>query len=223
MGKRVSVRATCFLLISLFILVSASVARADDGDFKRFGVKIGAMYVMPDESFEQSYKTLTEPLVGKTSVDSALAPFLNLEYFFTRCISAELVLAVSKHDVMFQGGSVNAGSLWLLPPSLFVKYHPFPTACISPYFGFGMNVVMPFGEKLTIGGVAQDFSVSTSVGWAAKFGFDVPIYKSKCFDLYWNADAMYYSTQTDMTIGGLGKYDLDLNPWIVSTGIGIRF
>jgi outer membrane protein W len=61
------------------------------------------------------------------------------------------------------------------------------------------------------------------VGWAVKMGFDVPIYKSKCLDLYFNVDAMYYSTHTDMTIGGLGKFDVDINPWIVSSGIGVRF
>ena len=199
------------------------MARAEGDDFKHFGVKVGAIYIMPDEHFEQSFRTLTEPLVGKTTIEPALAPLLNLEYFFTRCISTELVLTVSKHDVMFANGAVNAGSVWLLPPSLFLKYHPFPTACVSPYVGFGLDVVIPFDEKITILGVPHSFSVSTTVGWAVKFGFDVPIYKCKSFHLYLNADAMYYNTETDMKIGGLGKFDVDINPWIVSTGVGIRF
>ena len=222
MSKKISLGVTCLLLVSFFVFVSASVARADE-DFKRIGVKVGAMYIIPDGHFDQNFRTATEPLVGKTTIETALSPFLNLEYFFTRCISTELVLTVSKHDVMFENGGVNAGSLWLLPPSLFLKYHPFPIAPVSPYVGFGFNVVIPFDEKLNLFGVQQKFSVSTSVGWAVKFGFDVPIYKCKCFHLYYNADAMYYSTQTDMTIRGLGKFDVDINPWIVSTGIGIRF
>jgi outer membrane protein len=223
MGKKISVGITCILFISLFVFVTASIARAEGDDFKRFGVKVGAMYVIPDESFDNNFKAATQPLVGKTTIDNALSPFLNLEYFFTRNISTELVLTVTKHDIMFANGNVNAGSLWLLPPSLFVKYHPLPTACVSPYVGVGMNVVMPFDEKLTILGQPADFGVDAAVGWAVKFGFDIPIHKTKSFDLYFNADAMYYGTSTQMKIGGAGSFDLDLNPWIVSTGIGIRF
>jgi len=223
MNKKISIGVICLLSILLFVFVTASAVRAEGEDFKHFGVKIGAMYIIPDEHFDSTFRTFSEPLIGKTTIDNALAPFLNLEYFFTRNISTELVLTVSKHDVMFANGDVNGGSVWLLPPSLFLKYHPIPTACVSPYIGVGMNVVIPFDEKLTILGTPYDFSVSTAVGWAVKFGFDVPIYKSKSFDLYFNADAMYYGTSTDMTIGGLGKFDLDLNPWIVSTGIGVRF
>lgn len=221
--KRINVGVVSVLLIAFFMFFTASMVRADDGDFKHFGIKVGAMYVVPDESFESSFNNATRPLVGKTTIENSLTPFLNLEYFFTRNISTELVLAVSKHDVMFENGNVNAGSLWLLPPSLFVKYHPIPQACVSPYVGVGMNVIMPFDEKMTILGHSVDFSVDTAVGWAVKFGFDVPIYKSKSFDLYFNADGMYYGTSTEMNIGGVGKFDLDLNPWIVSTGIGVRF
>jgi outer membrane protein len=207
------------------------VARAEDEDFKRFGIIVGGVYVMPGEKLDQSYRNATEPLVGQTNIDSAVAPMVELEYFFFKpgtlpvpgTISAELVLTTTKHDITFEGGAVSAGSLWLLPPSLFVKYHPFATACVSPYFGVGLDVVMPYDERLSIGTTPVHFSVGNAVGWAVKFGFDIPIYKSKCFNLYYNADATYYNTDTNMTIGGLGKYDLDLNPWIVSTGVGIRF
>ena len=204
--------------------MSAAVSRADDQDFKRFSAELGGVYVMPEEHFGgQLYQNTIEPTVGRTTVTGAVAPIINLEYFFTRCFSSELVLTVTKHDVMFGAGSVNAGSLWLLPPSLFVKYHPLPNCVISPYVGFGMDVVFPFNEKLTIGGHPQNFTVDDTVGWAVKLGFDVPLYKCKCFDLYYNVDAMYYNTDTSVLIGGLGKFTLDLNPVIISSGIKVRF
>jgi outer membrane protein len=96
-----------------------------------------------------------------------------------------------------------------------VKYHPLPDNCsISPYVGFGMNVVMPFDEKLT----GFNMKVDSSVGWAAKVGADIPIAKN----VYLNLDAMYYNTETQMTLQGVGKFDVDINPFIIGTGIGVR-
>lgn len=233
MNKRTSIWVTFLVVASLLVFVSASVARADDDDFKRFGIKIGASYIMPDGHFAQNFTNITESLgLGQPGIGDALSPMVNLEYFLFKpgtcgipgTFSAELVLTVSKHDVTLANGAVNAGSAWILPPSLFLKYHPCPLACISPYVGFGFNVVMPFDEKLAIFDKAVSLSIADSVGWAVKFGFDIPIYKCKCFNLYYNAEAMYYDTQTDLKIaGGPTKFNVDINPWIVFTGVGIRF
>ena len=206
------------LLSAVFIISLASASFAAD-DFKKYGVRIRGIYIMPDERFDGAFRAATEGLIGKTVIDDAVTPELDLEYFVTKNFSAELVLALSKHDIMFSNGGVNGGSLWLLPPSLFVKYHPMPDNCyVSPYVGFGMNVVMPFDEKLTVGGANVPFKVESSVGWAAKVGADIPIAKN----VYLNLDAMYYNTETKMNIGGT-KFNLDINPFILGTGIGVRF
>jgi outer membrane protein len=203
------------LLSALFVFSMVSVSfAADSSNFKKFGVRIRGLYIMPVEHVDNALKG------AGIVVDDAVAPELDLEYFFTKYISTELVLALSKHDIMLDNGGINAGSVWLLPPSLFVKYHPIPDNCkVDPYVGFGMNVVMPFDETLTLAGQRVPFSIDTTVGWAAKVGADIPIYKN----CYLNLDAMYYSTQTKMTIEGLGKFNLDLNPVILSTGFGVRF
>lgn len=204
------------MLVVTLILSVASISFAADPacmpqekTFKKYGVRIRGIYIMPDEKIDSRLSGLG--LV----VDDAVTPELDLEYFITKNFSTELVLALSKHDIMADNGGVNIGSLWLLPPSLYVKYHPLPTAKISPYVGFGMNVVMPFDEKLT---GASTFKVNSSVGWAAKVGADVRITDS----VYWNIDAMYYDCRPDMNIEGT-TYKLDLNPFILGTGIGVRF
>ena len=203
------------LLASLLVVSAASVAFAADEPLRRFGVKVSAMFVYPSDDFDSRLDG------ADLSIANAVAPKLELEYFFTRNFSTELVLAFTKNDIQ-SGVGIN-GSVWLLPPSLFVKYHPIPNYFISPYVGFGMNVVMPFDEKLSVAGQGIDFEVDTSVGWAAKAGFDVPIVKTACVDIYWNVDAIYYSAQTEMSIGALGKFDVDINPWLISSGVGLRF
>jgi outer membrane protein len=155
--------------------------------------------------------------IAGVTVENAATPELDLEYFITRHFSTELVLALSKHDIMLSG--LNAGSLWLLPPSLLVKYHPFPQLKVSPYVGFGMNVVMPFDEKLTLPTLGRvPFKVSSSVGWAAQVGADIAIAKN----IYLNVDVKYYDTETTATIAGV-KHNLDLDPFIFGTGIQVRF
>jgi outer membrane protein len=203
------------LVVALIVSVSSICFAADpactpqEKPFERYGVRLRGLYIMPDEKVDSRLSSL------RITVDDAVTPELDLEYFITRNFSTELVLALSKHDIMIDNGGTNAGSVWLLPPSLYVKYHPIPQYKISPYVGFGMNVVMPFDEKLTID---PSFKVGTSVGWSAKVGADVKITEH----VYLNVDAMYYDCRPDMTIGGT-KYKLDLNPFILGTGIGVRF
>jgi outer membrane protein len=215
MRKKGLVKVLGVLLASLLVVSAASVVFAQEEPLKRFGVKMSAMFVYPADSFDSKLDGLG------LSVANAVAPKLELEYFFTKNFSTELVLAFTKNDVDSDGPV--SGSLWLLPPSLFAKYHPIPSYWVSPYVGFGFNVVFPFSEKLYLNGSRVDFDVDNSVGWAVKFGFDVPIVKTQCVNVVWNVDTMYYSTKTKMSVAGSDKLDLNINPWLISTGIGLRF
>ena len=210
MEKRRIAKVLGVLLSAVFIVSIATASFAAD-DFKKYGVRIRGLYIMPDEKIDSRLSALN------LAVKDATAPELDFEYFVTKNFSVELDLALSKHDITADGTEV--GHVWLLPPSLYVKYHPLPDFIVSPYVGFGMNVVMPFDERLNLGsGKVSDFKVDSTVGWAAKVGADIPIAKN----VYLNVDAMYYNTETKMQVGGI-KYDLDINPFIISTGIGVRF
>ena len=201
-------------VITLLLSVATTSFAADpacmpqEKTFKKYGVRIRGLYIMPDEKVDSRLSA------AGIVIDDAVTPELDIEYFFTKNISAELDLALSKHDIMADNGGVNIGSLWLLPPSLYVKYHPIPTAKISPYVGFGMNVVMPFDEKLD----GASLKVETTIGWAAKVGADVKLTEN----VYWNIDAMYYDSRPGMKIDGT-KFKLNINPFILGTGLGVRF
>ncbi len=58
------------------------------------------------------------------SVNDKVIPEVDVSYFFTPNIAAELVLTVpQKHDRALSAGAGNIGSLKHLPPSLLVQYH----------------------------------------------------------------------------------------------------
>jgi len=146
-------------------------------------------------------------------VGDDVIPELDLEYFFMKNLSAELIAGVTHNDIKLNGGI--QGTTWLLPPTITVKYHPLAGDAISPYVGFGFNVIFPFSSKLN--GV-PDFSIDNSVGWAAQGGVDLKIKDN----LYFNIDYKYLNADTQAKIAGT-KYDLDINPHLFGIGVGYRF
>jgi len=203
MKKNVFAVAGMLVALSLGL---ASVVRAEE-DYKKFGVRVRAIYVAPNESFDSDLSGL------KPTVSDSIIPELDLEYFFMKNISTELILAVTKHDIKFDGKA--AGSTWLLPPTLTVKYHPLAGSTISPYVGVGVNYTIPFNSNLN---VASDFKIDNSVGWAAQAGVDVKIKDN----LYFNFDYKYVNADTKILVNGT-KYKLDLNPNLFGIGVGYRF
>lgn len=201
------------VLAAMMVVSVASVATAAD-DFKRYSVGLQAMYINPDVDCKDLPVLDAEP---------AITAGLTVEYFFTPSISAELVAAVAKHDLEI--ADQNLGSLWILPPSLYAKYHFMPKSKISPYIGVGVNWVYAWDEKLYLPGVgALDVDVEDSFGWAAKAGADIQVTDN----LYLNVDVMYLSVETELNVkaGGatvLSGSDIDIDPWVYSIGAKYRF
>lgn len=185
---------------------AGQVAQAAD-DYKSFGVRVRAIYVKPDESFDSRLSGLNP------KVSDDIIPELDLEYFFTKNFSAELIAGVTRNDIKLNGDF--AGSTWLLPPTLTIKYHPLAGSTFSPYVGFGLNVIFPFNSKLN---GHPEFQIDNSIGWAVQAGTDVKITDS----LYFNIDYKYLNADTKATIGTT-KFNLDLNPHLVGIGVGYRF
>jgi len=189
----------------LVMMTMASIAGAAD-DYDKFGVRFRAIYVKPDES--------TSFTADKVKIGDDVIPELDLEYFFLKNVSVEAIAGVTRNDIKLNNGY--AGSTWLLPPTVTVKYHPLAGNNISPYVGVGVNAVFPFNSKLS--GVDPAFRIDNSFGWAAQAGVDFKLKNN----LYFNVDYKYLNVDTKMTVGTI-KYKLDLNPNLFGIGIGYRF
>ena len=140
--------------------------------------------------------------------DDKTIPEVDISYFFTKNIAAELVLTYPQ-KVDIYAGSSKLGHLNALPPSLLLQYHFTNFGQVKPYVGAGINLTH-FGRNNTYGGPAVD---KYSVGYAAQVGVDYMIDKN------WglNLDVKYLQIGTN--VSGIGE--LRLNP--VTAGVGVTY
>jgi outer membrane protein len=198
------------VLAAVMVVSVASVATAAD-DFKRYSVGMQMMFLNPD----------VDTAIGLVSAEDTMTGGLTLEYFITPNFSAELVAAIAHVDLQLANNQLSGGEAWLLPPSLYIKYHPMPQAKISPYVGVGVDWVFAWDEKINLTGTDYDLDIEDSFGWAAKVGADIKITEN----LYANVDVMYLNNETEMNSKGLGLSgtDLDLKVWSYNIGMKYRF
>ncbi|TNE58528.1 MAG: OmpW family protein [Alphaproteobacteria bacterium] len=159
---------------------------------------------------------------GDAEVSTEVVPELDFSYFFTDNLAVELILATTKHDVEAKStglGTVDLGSVWVLPPTLTLQYHFDPKGDISPYVGAGVNYTMFYNEDLPAA-IVTDIDYDDSFGWALQAGVDF-----KTNDTwYFNVDVKKLFLSTDVSInGGAIKADVDLDPWVFGIGFGRLF
>jgi outer membrane protein len=205
------------LLPALAILVSAIPASASETDANagHWLLRARAVSIVPDED------ATIDPVGGTVSISTATVPEFDISYFFTDNVAVELIAATAKHDVTAKNtavGGVDAGSVWLLPPTVTVQYHYTNLDFARPYVGAGINYTHFYAED---GGALGGAKYDDSVGPALQAGVDIPLGNN----LYANLDVKKIWINTDATFTGSStvKADVDIDPWIFGVGIGYRF
>jgi outer membrane protein len=151
----------------------------------------------------------------RLSVSNKTIPELDISYFFTRNIAAELILTYpQKHDVTLDGN--NIGSFKELPPTLTVQYHFLPDGQIDPYLGVGVNYTNISSVNLLNGAGGLDHS---SVGAALQAGLDFKIDKNWSL----NVDVKKVQLRSDVTVSGAKVSNVQVDPLLVGVGVGYRF
>jgi outer membrane protein len=149
------------------------------------------------------------------SLNDIVLPEVDISYFFTPNIAAELILTVpQEHDVRLNGSKI--GTLSHLPPTLLVQYHFTNFKGFKPYVGAGINYTK-FTKTDILGGVGTLNSSST--GGALQVGVDVPL----SGNMYFNFDVKKVLIGTDVYLGGVNKGSFKVDPLLVGVGIGWRF
>lgn len=211
------------VIIAAFALVfslgmNAQEDSKKEDDFSKWQFRLRAISVTPSES--ASIQTIG----GDVNISSAFVPELDITYYFTKNWSAELILATTNHDVKAVGttaGDINLGDVWLLPPTLLGQYH-FTGGDFVPYLGAGINMTLFYG--VNNGPVADKVDYDTAFGFAFQGGFDYML-NDKWFI---NLDIKKLFLSTDATIdattalGATVGADVDINPWIIGVGFGIK-
>ena len=149
------------------------------------------------------------------SINDKSMPEIDVSYFFTPNIAAELVLTIpQKHDL--RAGGVQIGTLRHLPPTLTAQYHFAPNGAIRPYVGAGINYTR-FSSVHLPAGVGID---RNSFGGALQLGVDIPLpYKN----LILNFDVKKVYIKTDVSAGGAKIGSFKVDPVLFGIGLGWGF
>jgi len=196
-------------VVVALIAVAASQAMAQESPWL---VRARAVHIDPDNK--------STPVGGigasdRLEVATKTIPELDISYFFTPHISAELILTYpQKHKVRLDGAEI--GSFKHLPPTLTAQYHFAPGATINPYVGVGVNYTRISKVRLLDG--AGDLE-NDSWGLALQAGVDFRI------DERWsiNADIKKVNLRSDVFVGGANASHLKVDPLLFGLGVGYRF
>lgn len=147
------------------------------------------------------------------SLKNKTFPEVDITYFFTPNIAAELVLTYpQKHDLRAGGDKI--GSLKHLPPTLSLQYH-FTGMSFRPYLGAGINYTR-FSSLDLPAGVDVD---RNSWGLALGAGVDVPVGNGWLV----NVDVKKVQIRTDVSAAGSNLGSFKVDPLLFSVGFGKRF
>lgn len=187
-------------------LASAQSALATEGPWL---IRLRATYMLNDNTNDPSLS------LGQIEAKDRWIPEIDVSYFFTDNIAAELVLTwPQKIDVSLNGTDI--GSVKALPPTLLVQYHFIPDGTIRPYIGAGINYTYFSSQSFSINGVSTS---NSSWGPALQAGVDFKIAPK----WYINADVKYVWMDTEVKLNGATLTTVDINPWLLSLGVGYRF
>ncbi len=195
-------------------------------------IRVRALGVLPDASGSTvnvlGVPALSSPNSG-LSIGNSVVPELDISYFFTQNIAAELILGVTKHSITGTGtlAGLDIGKSWLLPPSLTVQYHFTDFGAFKPYIGVGVNYTVFFSQSAAntpANGLAvTSLHISNSFGAVAQVGFDYML--DRHWGLNFDVKKLFlepnYSATVNNAIPVSGR--ANINPWLVAGGITYKF
>nr|WP_246215694.1 OmpW family outer membrane protein [Microvirga makkahensis] len=137
-----------------------------------------------------------------------VTPELDISYFFTPNLAAELILGLTPHRVKGAGTfeGVRIYDAWLLPPTLMLRYH-------STGFGGSRPLWVPASYTPFLNerakGDFESFNIENNIAFARQAGVDFMI------DEHWgiNRDAKKIVLETDVSVNdGLVKGKVKVIP-----------
>ena len=197
------------MIATVLSLGAGTATAADSGSWL---VRARAVHINPADK--------SDPVGGtgasdRISVSGKTIPEVDISYFVTPNVSAELVLTYpQKHNVYLDGKDI--GTFRHLPPTLLAQYHFMPDAAFSPYVGAGVNWTTFSKNKLLAGGASLEHD---SIGLAVQAGADVRL------DKQWslNFDVKKVQIRSDVLIGGAKASRAKVDPVLLGVGVGYRF
>ncbi len=149
------------------------------------------------------------------TVNNRTIPEIDVSYFFTPNMAAELILTTPQKQTVYKNGEA-IGTFRHLPPTLLLQYHFTGLPGYRPYVGAGINYTDISKVDILSGAARLD---NHSWGGALQLGVDFEL------DRNWslNLDLKKVYLKTDVWVGGENTGTLKLNPLMAGIGLGYRF
>lgn len=160
------------------------------------------------------------PGLGLEYSDTVI-PELDITYFFTDNIAAELILGTTYAKINTTGAAdLDVGKAWLLPPTVTLQYHFTDFGAFKPYVGAGINYSMFYNQSEK--GDFKNLDVKNDFGWALQAGFDYML--DEHWGLNFDVKKIFLETDWSADLSGTklnGKAKID--PWLIGAGVTYRF
>ena len=192
-------------------------------------VRLRGVSVQPNE------KSNVSAIGGDVNISNSFIPELDFTYFFNKNVAAELILGTTKHDVKTTGSNLTAiggpasaevdlGSVWLLPPTLTLQYHFYPTKTLKPYLGAGLNYTIFY--SVDEGSVVKGLDYDNAVGFALQGGLDYML-NDKYF-LNFDIKKLFLKTDVNVDATNLASglkipAEVNIDPLLIGFGVGMKF
>ncbi len=154
------------------------------------------------------------------AINNRIIPEVDISYFFTPQIAAELVLTYPQRQTIYSGGA-EVGKLKHLPPTLTLQYHFEKMREFKPYVGIGVNYTRFSSVSFSpaVQAALQPSLSKNSVGLALQAGVDFEFRKN----WYLNMDVKKVQIRTDVKSAGTKVGEFKVDPWLLGVGVGMRF
>jgi outer membrane protein len=208
---------------ALAVAVTAQALPAAAGsESGNFMVRVLGTVVAPDSNAKISAGGA--PIAGDAEASTEVIPAATLSYFLTKNVAVELFCCFSKHEVDGKGALAGLGEVadtWVFPPAVTLQYHFDGLGAFKPYVGAGFQYIYAFYEGVGDNALgATGVKVDDAIGLTLQAGIDI----SMGGGWYLNADVKKTWIEHEVSWTGTGvTADLELDPWIVSAGLGYRF
>jgi outer membrane protein len=194
--------------------ITMAVLPAQAGDYSGdFLVRVQGTYVnFNDDS------AAVGTLPGGLELDDEFIPTLTLTYFLNRNLAVELFCCFANLEAEHSSLG-HVADFWVFPPALTLQYHFDSMGGFKPYVGAGLQYIAPFSED-GVGALAgSNVEVDDALGFTLQAGFDLEIGQG----WYLNADVKNTWIEHTVSVDGDEQFDLGIDPWIFSVGVGYRF
>ncbi|WP_338767384.1 OmpW family outer membrane protein [Massilia sp. METH4] len=224
---------TMVKLLAMAVALGAGLGTATGAAAQARGdwtVKVGVNKITPKvESGNVSAPALPNT---KADVGTDTKPILNLAYFITDNIAAELDLGAPYRHKLFGAdaiaGTGQLGTVDVLPPTLFAQYRFFgPDAVFRPYVGLGVTYAYFRRERgsaqltavLNTGGPASTFSLESKWAASAQLGASFRLNER------WSVDGGVIKTRlrTTATYSTGQTQAMKLDPVAINLGLTFKF